>query len=81
MDEARLFLVVCSNRTRNNGLKLEYYHMEELLCSNRLPRGVVEFPSMEMFKIHLDAYLVIYCRVPSLARGNQTRSLEVPSNP
>ena len=24
---------------------------------NRLPREVVEFPSMETFKIHLDAYL------------------------
>ena len=24
MDEARLFLVVCSNRTKSNGLKIEH---------------------------------------------------------
>ena len=32
---------------------------------NRLPREVVESPSMEIFKTHLDTYL---CE-PALARG------------
>ena len=37
MDEANLFLVVCRNRTRSHGLKLEhtlYKHVEELLYGN-----------------------------------------------
>ena len=67
MDKARLFLVVHSNRTRSNGLKL----VHRKFCTNvqknftirvmehwhRLPREVVESPSMEIFKTHLDADL------------------------
>ena len=65
MDEARL-LVVCSDRTRS--LKLEqrnfHTHIQKNFFTvrvtehwNRLPREVVESPSMEIFKTHLDTYL------------------------
>ena len=63
MDEARLFLVVCSNRTRSNALKLERTNFRTnmwksfFIARNRLPREVVESSSMEIFKTHLDAYL------------------------
>ena len=68
MDKARLFSVVCSNETRINGLKLVYrtFHtnMRKTLGMvrvmdhwNRLPREVMESPSMEIIKTHLDGYL------------------------
>ena len=67
MDEARLFSVVHSNRTKSNGLKHEHRKFYvEVLCMwkkfltlrviehwNRLPREVVESP-MEIFKTCLD---------------------------
>ena len=68
MDEARHFLVVCSNRTKINGLKLKhrmfhtnmwknFFTVSVMEHWNRLPRDVVECPSMKIFKIPLDAYL------------------------
>ena len=60
--------MMCSNRTRSNGLKVEhrkfYTDMQKNLFMvrmmehwNRLPRGIVESLSMEIFKTHLDAHL------------------------
>ena len=64
MDEFRLFSVVCSNRTRSNGLKLEHRNFSTNMQKNffmvrmtepwnRFPREVVESPSVEIFKTHL----------------------------
>ena len=61
-------MVVDSNRTRSNGLKLEHKKFHTNIQKNffavgvmehwnRLPREVVESPSMEIFKTHLDTYL------------------------
>ena len=68
MDEARFFSMVCSGRRRSNGQQLEHRKFHTDLWKNfftikvtkhwhRLPRKVMEFPSMEIFKTHLDTYL------------------------
>lgn len=63
MDEARLFSVVCSNRTRTNSLKFEHrqYHtnMQKNFFMVRvmehwLPREAIESSSLEIFKAYLD---------------------------
>ena len=66
--KARLFSGVCSERTRSNGLKLEhrkfctnmwknFFVVRVTEPWNRLPRKIVESPSLEIFKTHLDACL------------------------
>jgi len=66
-DGAKLFSVVPSDRTMGNGHKLKqkkfYLNMRKNFTLsvaehwNRLSRGVVDSPSLETFKIHLDAFL------------------------
>ena len=68
LDGARLFLVVPSNRTRGHWHKLEHGKFHRSMRKNfitlrvtehlnKLPRGTVESPSLEVLKIHLDAFL------------------------
>ena len=60
--------MVCSDRIRSNGLKLEHRKFRTNMQKNffmvmvtehrkRLPSEVVEYPSTEIFKTYLDAYL------------------------
>ena len=75
MDEASIFSVV----HRSNGPKPEHrkfctnmhnnlFTVKVTEHQNNLPREVVESPSMEIFKTHLNA-CATYCRVPALAGG------------
>ena len=65
---AWLFSVVLTDRPRGNGHKLKhkrfplnirkcFFTVRRTKCRHRLPREVVESPSLEIFKSHLDMVL------------------------
>ena len=92
--KARQFLVVCSNRSKSNGLKLEHRKFGTNIWKNfvmlrvtehwnGLPREVVESPTMEIFKTHLDTHLCNLlqgaCFSSRVGLGDLLRSLSTPA--
>jgi len=92
-DGTRLSSAVPSDRTRSSGHKLKHrkFHLNmrknffTLSVTeqwNRLPREVVESPSLKILKTRLDVFLCNLLSVNVLQQGGWTRwSPEVLSNP
>ena len=93
-DGDKLFSVVPSDRTRGNGHKLKQRKLQLNMRKNfftlrvtepwhRLPREVVESPSPEIFKTHLDKVLCSLLWVTLLQQavglGDPQRSLPTPN--
>jgi len=81
-DMGNLFSKACCDRTRSNGFKLregrfrldirnKFFTMRVVKRWNRLPREVVEVPSLETFKLRLDKALgnLVYWQMSLLTAG------------
>ena len=80
MREARLFLMVHSNKTRSNGLTLEHRKfpndVQKIFCTvrlmehwNRLPRDVAESKICRYSRPIWMPTFAIFCKVPALAEA------------
>jgi len=83
-DRAKLFSAVASNRTNGNGYKRNhrkfrlnmrknFFTLRVMEHWNRLPTEVVDSPSLEIFKAHLDEVLCSLLWVTLLWQGGWTK--------